>query len=259
MREQVANQLQSPTERVLAFLNWKYVKNSREEWFQELVLSDLLPVIEPGQDPQNLQSALFKLISAINEKKLQPRWVITPAAIKKRWRPGERVIRIQNTRWVLSKVSFASDNFDAMYLDIISSLERGEFGKIRRCPECRIFFLAKNFTRKFCSPECYAQNDRKRALNRVKNSRKKQTVNMKKRGLSTLRRILPKRPIGRSCPDLVDLVIKSPELQKTRNKLKENWTRFVTVILDCFDEPAAPEKIWKKLPKRIQRVLAEPS
>jgi len=246
MREHVTNTTHSPTERLLTFLNRTYEKNSREEWFQNLVLHDLLPVIEPGQGPQTLQSALFKLISAINEKKLQPRWVINPAAIKRRLRYGERVIRIKNTRWVLSKVSFASDNFDAMYLDIISSLESGEVGKIRRCPECRVFFLAKNFTRKFCSPDCYARNDRKRALNRVKNSRKKQTANMKKRGLSTLRRIL-----------WSDRVNKSPELQKTRDRLGENWAHFETVMLDCFDGPAAPEKIWKKLPKRIQRDLAE--
>jgi len=246
MREQVANQLQSPTERVLAFLNWNYEKNSREEWFQDLVLRDLLPVIESGQGPQNLQSAIFKLLSAINEKKLQPRWVITPAAIKKRLRYGERVIRLQNTRWVLSKVSFASDKFDAMYLDIISSLECGEFGKLRRCPECRAFFLAKNFKSKFCSPDCYARNDRKGALNRVKNSRRKQAANMKKRGLSTLRRIL-----------WSDRVNKIPELQKTRDRLGEKWAHFETVMLACFDGPAAPEKIWKKLPKRIQRDLAE--
>jgi hypothetical protein len=55
-----------------------------------------------------------------------------------------------------------------LYGEIIDALERGYFGRLRRCRECPKFFVAEDPRQKFCTPACMLTADKKAARERVK-------------------------------------------------------------------------------------------
>lgn len=170
-----------PLNRLVAFLNFPYPNLSRKEFLQEEVCRLILPLLAPLK-AEDADFYLAKLTAEVNRMGLRPHWVITPADVKlNALRHGERVLKIQDSRWVLSKVSLARDNREAVYYDIISSLENGDFGRLRRCPECQKFFAVKNFGRKVCgSAKCEKARNAKTAKDRMKRKRDREKKAEKK-------------------------------------------------------------------------------
>jgi hypothetical protein len=116
-----------------------------------------------------IQFYLGHLQAKINRMNLRPHWVISPAQIGRR--PEQSVCEILGTRWVVGKRPFATTTEESIYLDIISSLESGEFSRLRKCGECGIFFVATHGASTYCKPECQLTHDRKAALKRMKDRR----------------------------------------------------------------------------------------
>jgi hypothetical protein len=160
------------TNRLADFLNCKYETGLPEKVLQQRVLRDLGPLIPPKEKDMTtdkIEFFLAHLLAKINRMNLRPRWVITPAEIAlKGLRPGDGITEIFGTRWVVSKRPFSSTSEENVYLDVITSLESGEFSRLRRCGECGLFFVAVHGATVYCGPECQRAHDRRAAPDRVK-------------------------------------------------------------------------------------------
>ena len=160
------------TNRLADFLNRKYETGLPEKVLQQRVLRDLGPLIPPKQKEMTtdkIEFFLAHLQAKINRMNLRPHWVITPAEIAlKGLRPGEGITEIFGTRWVVSKRPFSSTSEENVYLDVITSLESGEFSRLRRCGECGLLFVAVHGATVYCGAECQKAHDRKAAVDRVK-------------------------------------------------------------------------------------------
>jgi hypothetical protein len=164
--------VRTATDRLADFLNDEHKTGSRERVLQQRVLRDLGPLIPPKEKAMTTDTIEFYLAHLqrkINRMNLRPHWVITPAEIAlKGLRPGGGVCEIFGTRWVVSKRPFSSTTEGAVYLDVISALESGEFARLRRCGECRRFFVAVHGATAYCVPKCQKAHDRKAAVDRVR-------------------------------------------------------------------------------------------
>ena len=162
---------QTATGRLADFLNNSHTLG-REKILQKKVLRELKPLL-PRKDEEvktdTVEFYLGRLQAEINRMNLRPFWVITPAQIGRR--PEQRVCEILGTRWVVGKRPFAFTREQEVYLDIISSLESGEFSRLRRCSECRVFFVATHGATTYCTPECQKAHDQKAAPERMRKSR----------------------------------------------------------------------------------------
>ena len=95
-----------------------------------------------------------------------------------RWHNGEFIITLQG-------VANKEDNTRArLYSCIAQGLLSGTLPRIRRCPQCQVFFIAKEERQKFCKPSCGREFHDKgrdgddkvtRGTLRVKNSRSRQS------------------------------------------------------------------------------------
>lgn len=145
--------------RLIAFLNFAYPERTREKFMQKEAKRRLMPLLSP-LTPEVLEFHLAGLIAEINKMELRPHWVITSAEIVNRseksngLRHGERVVRVQNTYWVLSKVPLAVGQRESVYYDIVRSIEEGDFGRLRICSKCQRFFAANDFRENLCGDSC---------------------------------------------------------------------------------------------------------
>ena len=167
-----ARQPKSPTQRLVDFLNFKYADGSREAFLQKEIRRFILPLLL--SKPELIPFHLGKLFGEINRMALTPRWNFTPAASGS-LQYGERHLRIQNTRWVISKISLAGGIRESHFQDILSSMEAGDFGLLRRCPICQTFFVAKDFRQEICgSVPCKRKRDNDTARIRVARKREQE-------------------------------------------------------------------------------------
>src|SRR5262249_47809096 len=124
--------------------------------------------------PELVRFHLGMLFGEINRMALTPLWNFTPASSAS-LRYGERHLRIQNTRWVVSKISLAGSIRESHFQDIIYSMEAGDFGLLRRCPICQDFFVAKDFRQELCgSAPCKRRRENDTARVRVAEYRKRE-------------------------------------------------------------------------------------
>jgi hypothetical protein len=160
-----------PTQRLVEFLNFSYTEGSREAFLQKEIRRFVLPLLLAKSEL--IEFHLERLVAEINRIGLRPYWVLTPAAVASgSLRFGERHLRIQNTQWVVSKVSLAGGTRESVFQDIIYSIEAGDFGLLRRCPICQTFFVAKDFRQAFCgSVPCKRKRDNDTAKDRVAKKR----------------------------------------------------------------------------------------
>jgi hypothetical protein len=166
--------------RLIAFLNFAYPERSREKFTQKEVKRRVMPLLSPVTS-EVLEFHLARLIGEINRIGLRPHWVITPAEIAvSGLRPGERVLRLQDTRWVLSKVPLSAGQRESVYYDIVRSFEEGDFGRLRICPVCWHFFAAKDFRENICSAGCKKSARTRTAKVRMARLRKRRKLAAKK-------------------------------------------------------------------------------
>jgi len=85
---------------------------------------------------------------------------------------GQRVLNIGEGKWIVRRVfpKLPSPR-QRLYEVIISALESGELSRLKKCLECQRFFVAEDTRMKFCPPECYKSNDRRKAVGRSRKSR----------------------------------------------------------------------------------------
>lgn len=164
------------------FLNFTYGKGSREAFLHKEIQRSILPLLLPLK-PEVIEFHLAKLVGETNRTG-RPHWTVSPATIAlNNLRFGERVLRIQGTRWIVSKVALAAGPREAIFLDVISSMENGDLGRLRRCPICEKFFIAKDFRQELCgSIQCKKSRNRDTARIRVGRKRlrdRKRKINAK--------------------------------------------------------------------------------
>ena len=156
-----------PTQRLVGLLNFNYPARSKEAFLQKEIRRFIFPLLL--SKPELVEFHLGRLIGEINRIGLTPHWVFTPAAVASgNLRFGERHLRIQNTEWVVSKISLAHGLRESILLDIMLSMEAGDFGLLRRCPICETVFVAKDFRQELCgSGLCKRKRDNDTARTRV--------------------------------------------------------------------------------------------
>ena len=167
-----ARQPKPPTQRLVDFLNFKYADGSREAFLQKELRRFILPLLL--SKPELIRFHLGMLFGEINRMGLTPLWNFTPAASGS-LRYGERHLRIQNTRWVISKISLAGGIRESHFQDIVYSMEAGDFGLLRRCPICQDFFVAKDFRQELCGcAPCKKKRENDTARGRVARKRERE-------------------------------------------------------------------------------------
>src|SRR5262245_60150365 len=162
-----ARHLKRPTQRLVEFLNFKYANGSTEAFLQKGIRRFILPLLL--SKPDLIEFHLGRLFGEINRIGLRPYWTFTAAAVASDGlRFGARHLRIQNTKWIVSKRTLAGGTRESVFQDILSSMEAGDFGLLRRCPICQTFFVAKDFRQELCgSVPCKRKQDNDTARKRV--------------------------------------------------------------------------------------------
>lgn len=108
--------------------------------------------------------------------------------------PNQRILKVGNVKWIIYRRSYDERSLRKwLYGILISILETGEFGNLRRCPQCRAFFFANDARKKFCGNNCKDDFNNKRrqkegrfADTRIKSRRRKLIIarNLLKSGKS---------------------------------------------------------------------------
>jgi len=164
-----------PAQRLVEFLNYNYVAGSKEVFIQREIRRFILPLFLAK--PELIEFHLGALMGEIRRmgRDLKPDWTWHRVEESRKLRFGERHVRIQNTKWVVSKTSLASGLRESLFQDVVSSLEAGDFGLLRRCPICEIFFVAKDFRQELCgSVKCKRKRDNDTARGRVAEYRERE-------------------------------------------------------------------------------------
>jgi hypothetical protein len=91
---------------------------------------------------------------------------------------GQGLVRLGEQRFYVTKTPYRGSPRQRLYSVIIDALERGYFGRLRRCKECETFFSADDLRQKFCTSACMKSADRKNAISRVQKWRKSRRHNI---------------------------------------------------------------------------------
>jgi hypothetical protein len=259
-----ARQPKSPTQRLVDFLNFKYADGSREAFLQKEIRRFILPLLL--SKPELIGFHLGMLFGEINRMGLTPLWNFTPAASGS-LRFGERHLRIQNTRWVISKISLAGGIRESHFQDIIYSMEAGDFGLLRRCPICQDFFVAQDFRQELCgSAPCKKrrQNDTARVRvaeyrKREREAKKTSRLNQEKtllaindqRGLDGFRVYMKLREKKNPSDADLDQLEKITKQLPNRTGTPREWDKQIKKGLSL-------QGIWEKLPSSVRSVFSNP-
>lgn len=170
---------------------------------------------------------------------------------------GERMLEMAGGKFVIRRsISKGDTPQKKLYALLISTLESGDFKRLKKCSECQTFFVTKNRRHmKFCSSRCYERNDYRNATERMRVSREKQQAAINANGLPKLDELLGLiRKSGAKSWE--DVLTKVQPLSSTRGHLKENFDAFEKAICESSIKEK-PEKIWERLPLKIKRIFAE--
>jgi len=175
--------------------------------------------IEPDRDSSNaykrIRAPLERLLVKINEVGLTPSWFASygvyrfPRALKvesrgkikyydvknsalKRLGQGHRILLLQNTKWIIEMNFRAADLTGQFYGCIISALEDGSLRRLKICPVCKKFFVAKILPKVFCNKSCTRSFYDKKGTSRVQKSRRKKRYSEEKEIRSILSQMTSK-------------------------------------------------------------------
>ena len=85
---------------------------------------------------------------------------------------SQRKLKVGQTKWIIRSTYTASSLLNQFYGIIVKALEDGELSKLRICKHCQSFFVADDIRQKFCKSDCTTAYHDKKALDRVRRSRK---------------------------------------------------------------------------------------
>ena len=168
---------------------WFICEQSREK--PEKLQQELLGYIDPliAAEPINDISPwdrLRDLVDKISSLNLKWRWAIasgeneteigdgntTANPARKFLTTGQKLLKIQGTKWIVRKSSIDVNSLkEILYAAVITVLESGELKWLKRCKECKNFFVPKDLKMKFCSSRHTNKYYDRGAPGRVKQSR----------------------------------------------------------------------------------------
>lgn len=197
--------------RFLSICSFNFLKED-EERLMELrneLTEDLAPLIEPDEFTEP-RDQLTKLLQKINAMGLQTRWHLEPAdanwklvagenvITRGRWTSplgyGKGVLKFRNEKFtvrhafddryaeeLVEREGIVRAGRKCFYAAIVSALEDGTFLKLRRCQECRKFFITGRLGKKYCHKGCMLAADHERAVQtRVPNFRARERAGIRK-------------------------------------------------------------------------------
>jgi len=169
--------------------DWFICEQSREK--PEKLQQELLGYIDPLIAVESINDIspwdrLIDLVKKINSLDLKWRWAVasgknefeigdgnTTANPARRFlTTGQKLLKIQGTKWIVRKNSIEVNSLEeSLYATVISVLESGELKWLKRCRECKNFFVPKDLKMKFCSTRHTKRYYDKGASDRVRISR----------------------------------------------------------------------------------------
>lgn len=159
-REAKENKRKPPRQalyRLADFLNAKLKRNDLcnfDNEIQDEIRTLLTPVVSPVS-PSHVDQcgrSLETLVRRINRLDFKFRWESFPAG---HLRHRGKVLKVGQTSWVVEeRLAVADPSGRDIYADIASFLVSGEFSRLRLCPYCQKFFVAKQLRQKFCTHRC---------------------------------------------------------------------------------------------------------
>ena len=197
--------------RVLSLCSFNFLKED-EQRLMELrneLTEDLGPLVEPDEFTEP-RDQLTKLLQKVNTLGLQTTWHLEPAHANWKLVAGKKVIT--RGRWTSPLghgrgiLKFRDEKFTVRhafddryaeelmkregivravrkcyYAAVVSALEDGTFLRLRRCQECRKFFISGRIGNKYCSNGCMLAADHERAVQtRVPNFRAREKARLRK-------------------------------------------------------------------------------
>lgn len=127
--------------RRLETLLGQFVDMNEARKLQMEIGGDLLPIASWYAIPETLYPAeerWLDLVYKLNKMNFQRRFSL-------REKEGRPIIKGWN---------YAADERENWYAGIASLLEDGEIQKLRQCPQCHIFFIARDQRQRFCNEPC---------------------------------------------------------------------------------------------------------
>lgn len=216
------------------------------------IRSMLLPLIQ-GETIDHAQ--LDRVLARINALCLITQWQRFTSPIK----PGQSKLRLHKERFFVTSYYYTRDLRQKLFSIIAATLEKNEFPRLKRCPVCSKFFVAKDPRGVFCSPKCKAMHDNKTGKDRVRRCRerkKKQQIMEKK---------IAKKERDRKC---FARFLKMADSKKVadqqvvgsfmKKRDRGGWPK-VDEWLQRQKRGDSIEAIWKDIPSVIRKDLVENS
>jgi hypothetical protein len=258
-----ARRPKQPTQRLVEFLNFNYATDSKEAFLQKEIRRFILALLL--SKPDLIEFHLGRLFGEINRIRLRPYWAFTSVAVASNGlRFGERHLRIQNTKWIVSKRTLAGGTRESVFQDILSSMEAGDFGLLRRCPICQTFFVANDFRQGLCgSVPCKRKqnNDtaRKRVAKKRERDREVRTVSLDRaakslfaindrRGFECFREYMKLREKRNRSPADEDHLLEVTRRLPRRNQTPIEWDKEMKKEVTLAD-------LWERFPSSVRSVF----
>jgi hypothetical protein len=92
------------------------------------------------------------LVENLNSLRLEQKWYCEPAAGK--LRPGQAILYSHGKRWVAQSWPYTITTPDFLYSVLGAALLDGSINRLKMCPNCEKFLIAKDRKRRWCSNQC---------------------------------------------------------------------------------------------------------
>lgn len=230
---------------------------------QDELIKDLAPIAE-GKE---LGRALSRLLSKINQLKLHTEWVLVggkgyriPPLAYKQLGPGRGILKSAGDRWFVARVPWLKGDClrEILYEITLHTLLDGSLVYLKRCPQCRRFFVAGNTRGQFCGTRCKTKFHNIRRLKEGyfsdwRNKKESQRRNDERRARKEVEAQKFKAFLGAARGK----VIAGSEIALfIKKKIPGGWST-VNGWLNEEKNGKTPEQIWDDLPDQAKEILRD--
>ena len=228
---------------------------------QDELIKDLAPIAE-GKE---LDRALSRLLYKINQMKLHTEWIIVggkgygiPPLAYKQLGPGRGILKSAGNRWFVARVPWLKGDRlrEILYEITLNALLDGSLVYLKRCPQCRKFFVAGNTRGQFCSSQCKTKFHNIRRLKegyfsdwRNKKERERRKKQSQAREQVEAQKFKAFLEVARG-----KVVAGSDIALFIKKKIPGDWS---TVNGWLKEKKKSPEQIWKALPNKVKELFKE--
>lgn len=233
---------------------------------QEELIRDLAPIAE-GAEGKNLDRALSRLLYKINQMKLHTEWILVggeeyriPPLAYKQMGPERRLLKSAGNRWFVARVPWLKGDRlrEILYGITLNALLDGSLGYLKRCPQCRKFFVAGNTRGQFCSTRCKTEfHNIRRQKEGYFSDRRNKKERERRKEQSQAREPVEAQKFKVFLGAAKGNVIAGSKIGLfIKRKIPGEWNT-VNEWLNEQRDGKTPEQIWNRLPNQMKEILRD--